>query len=168
MESIRNRVDESGLIQLDLASLLPAEIPLAFDLADQLWEGLILKEKPFRVFLQSLSPETYKGRDVALFCSANAVIPDWAWMLASSALIRSGANVWSGTPTQARESMLHTAIESLEVSDFEDGRVVIKGCSDVGGSDALSRIISKLQPVAAAIMYGEPCSTVPIYKRPKA
>ena len=89
-------------------------------------------------------------------------------MLTTSTLVGFGAQVWLGTPIEVRSQIFHANIQNIDPESFRDGRVVIKGCSDAGGAKALGEIIQKLQPVTRSIMYGEPCSTVPIYKRPSA
>lgn len=165
---IQNRVEESGLISLDLAQYLPQHPIAEFDLSRFLWEGLVLKEKLFRESLKALSGASFHKQHIAVFCSAEAVIPDWAWMLTTSTLVGFGAQVWLGTPIEVRSQIFHANIQNIDPESFRDGRVVIKGCSDAGGAKALGEIIQKLQPVTRSIMYGEPCSTVPIYKRPSA
>lgn len=165
--AIRNRVDESGILSLDLGDLLQKDI-ISFDMQPYLWEGLVLREKPFRQALKELVKPDYDGRYVALFCSADAVIPDWAWMLTTSRLTTLGATVWYGNPQEVKGQLLLSNIASLDLTPFIDARIVIKGCSEAGGAQALAQIIRKLQPIARSIMYGEPCSTVPIFKRPKA
>ena len=165
---IQNRVEGSGLISLDLAQYLPQQSIAEFDLSRFLWEGWVLKEKLFRESLKALSGESFHEQHVAVFCSAEAIVPDWAWMLTTSTLVGFGAQVWLGTPSEVRSQILHVNIQNLDPEPFRDGRVVIKGCSEAGGAQALGQIIQKLQPVTRSIMYGEACSTVPIYKRPKA
>ena len=167
-EEIRNRVDESGLMSLDLGDLLPKGVILPFDLHDYLWQGLILREKPFRDALKALHKSDFKGRTVALFCSTDAVIPDWAWMLVTSQLTLLHAVVWIGNPADVNAQILLANIDSMDPASYAGARIVIKGCSEAGGPHALGQVIRKLQPVAKSIMYGEPCSTVPIYKQPKA
>tara|TARA_B110000285_G_scaffold215502_1_gene261934 strand:+ start:15515 stop:16024 length:510 start_codon:yes stop_codon:yes gene_type:complete len=167
-DEIRNRVDESGLVSLDLGDLFPHSALVTFDLHDYLWEGLILREKPFRESLKSLQESDFRGRTVALFCSSEAVIPDWAWMLVTSQLTQLHALVWIGNTEEVKSQILIANIEAMDPAPFTDARIVIKGCSEAGGPHALGHVIRKLQPVARSIMYGEPCSTVPIYKQPKA
>lgn len=167
-EEIRNRVDESGLVSLDLGDLLPQSPMVSFDLQDHLWEGFILREKPFREMLKSLSESDFSGRIVALYCSTDAVIPDWAWMLVTSHLTLLKAHVLIGSQEEVRSQLLIANIDSMDPKPFVGARIVIKGCSEAGGPHALGQVIRKLQPVARSIMYGEPCSTVPIYKLPKA
>lgn len=166
-EPIRNRVDESGLIALDLDQLIPSNPIQALDLSSFLESGLILREKPFRAAMAELSTEDWQGKTAALHCSSEAIIPDWAWMLATSKLTSLGAGVYIGDEKRTRELLLLEAIDSLDLMPYQDGRLVIKGCSTGTTSASLARVIKRLQPVAQSIFYGEPCSTVPVYKRPK-
>lgn len=166
-EPIRNRVDESGLIALDLDQLVPATAIKSLDLSSFLESGLILREKPFRAAVAELSAAEWQGKTAALHCSSEAIIPDWAWMLATSKLTYLGADVHIGDEKRTRELLLLEAIDSLDLSPYRDGRLVIKGCSKGTTGESLARIIKRLQPVAQSIFYGEPCSTVPVYKRPK-
>ena len=163
---IRNRVEESGLKTLDLDTLIPREPTLPFDLADFLEHGLILKEKSFREGMKTMEESQWMNRPVAVFCSADAIIPDWAWMLATSKLTALGAQVWIGRESDIAEKRLLHAIEQMDVEVFRDERVVVKGCSTGTTAAGLAHVIQRLQPVVKSIFYGEPCSTVPVYKRP--
>lgn len=163
---IRNRVEESGLVTLDLDTLVPDDPTIPFDLADFLEHGLILKEKSFREAIKSLDEAPWRNRPVALYCSADAVIPDWAWMLATSKLTALNAEVWMGSEADAAEKRMLQAIERIDVETYRDERVVVKGCSAGTTAAGLAHIIRRLQPVVKSIFYGEPCSTVPVYKRP--
>lgn len=166
-EPIRNRVEESGLIALDLDRLAPPTEARALDLSLYLEQGLILREKPFRQAIAELAESDWNGTAVALHCASDAIVPDWAWMLATSKLITLGAKVFIGDVTRTRELLLMEAIDALDLQPYEGGRLVIKGCSAGTTSESLARIIQRLQPVAQSIFYGEPCSTVPVYKRPR-
>jgi hypothetical protein len=165
MSEIVNKVAESGLITLDLEIFYPNEEILSFDLKDHLFMGLILKEKDFRASLQSLEWSAYAGKTVALFCSADAIIPLWAYMLVTSYLKPFAKRVLSGTPEEARRQLFIENIRSLDPAPFSGSRVVVKGCGDIQiGEYAFVEITSLLQPVVKTLMYGEPCSTVPVYK----
>ena len=166
-EPIRNRVNESGLIALDLDELAPDTAVRSLDLSNYLEQGLILREKPFRSAMADLNAADWEGCAVALHCASDAILPDWAWMLATSKLTALGARVCIGDETRARERLLLDAINELELEPYRDGRLVIKGCAQGTTAESLARIIERLQPVALLIFYGEPCSTVPGYKRPK-
>ncbi|TDW99690.1 DUF2480 family protein [Dinghuibacter silviterrae] len=164
---IVNKVAESGLVSLDLQDFLPAEGDLAvLDLKDFLFMGLILKEKDFRTALQSYDWTTFTGRKVAVFCSADAIIPAWAYMLVATYLEPIAALVFLGDPVALRKQLLLEAIAALPAAEYADKRVVVKGCGDAEvPPDAYLAITLKLRPVAKSIMYGEPCSTVPVFKR---
>jgi hypothetical protein len=165
MSEIVNKVAESGLITLDLELFYPKEEILSFDLKDHLFMGLILKEKDFRASLQSLDWSVYQGKTVALFCAADAIIPLWAYMLVTSYLKPFAKRVLSGTPEEARKQLFIENIRSLDPTQFSGSRVVVKGCGDIQiGEYAFVEITSLLQPVVKSLMYGEPCSTVPVYK----
>lgn len=165
MSEIVNKVAESGLITLDLELFYPKEEILSFDLKDHLFMGLILKEKDFRASLQSLDWSLYQGKTVALFCSADAIIPLWAYMLVTSYLKPFAKRVLSGTPEEARKQLFIENIRSLDPTQFSGSRVVVKGCGDIQiGEYAFVEITSLLQPVVKSLMYGEPCSTVPVFK----
>ena len=166
MSEIRNRVKESGLIPIDLASFVPEEITIEIDLKDQLWQGLALKEKDFRTWVKSHDWNTYSGKSVNVTCSADAIIPTWAFMLVSSKLTEVNAYSLVGNDTELQNALILKKINQIDLGEFEDGRIIIKGCADVKDpAYAMSELLKKLQPVAKTIMYGEPCSTVPVFKR---
>ena len=165
--TIRNRVDESGLTTIDLDDLISRESMVPFDLADFLENGLILREKPFRETLKNLKAADWFGKVAVLHCSNDAIVPEWSWMLATSQLTACGAKVGIGSPDDVRQALLIEAIHQLPQESFHDARIVIKGCSSGTNAESLAAAIRHLQPVALSIFYGEPCSTVPVYKRPK-
>lgn len=166
MEEIRNKVEESGLIQLDLAEFKPSMEICEIDIADQLWQGLILKEKDFRKWIREHNWNQYKEKAVCVYCSADAIVPTWAYMLVASQLNEIATCHLVGTREEIEKQLIKSRIEDLELTEFNDGKIIIKGCSDITSPEfAMSELIKILQPVAQSIMYGEPCSTVPIYKR---
>jgi len=167
MESaIVNKVAESGLITLDLEKYIPHEEIVAFDLTPFLFRGLILKEKDFRESMLSEDWSKYAGKAVAVFCSADAIIPAWAYMLVSVMLSGIAHTVYAGTPEELEKSLFLENLKKIETAEFIDKRVVVKGCGDKQiGAFAYLEITSLLQPVVKTLMYGEPCSTVPVYKR---
>tara|TARA_B100000768_G_scaffold94671_1_gene88482 strand:+ start:3182 stop:3712 length:531 start_codon:yes stop_codon:yes gene_type:complete len=166
-DAIRNRVNESGLTTLDLDDLITRKSIVNFDLADCLENGLILRERPFREALKALNAEDWNEKVAALQCSNDAIIPEWAWMLATSRLAACGAEVAIGNAEEAKQTLLIEAIQQLPLDEFRDARIVIKGCSSGTNAASLAKAIRHLQPVAMSIFYGEPCSTVPVYKRPR-
>jgi len=159
---IRNRVEESGLVQIDLSQLSSIKC-VELDFTDWLWEGVIVKEKEFRDKAKHLNSENYIGLGVGLKCTDEAIVPDWAWMLVSSMLTTSEFVVVGGLENAQAEA-LKRAIENLVPEEYSDKRVVIRGCSNSGGANSLLQIQQKLQPVVKSLMFGEACSTVPIYK----
>jgi hypothetical protein len=167
VDTIVNKVAESGIITLDLAGYIPSEEELAgFDLKPFLFREMILKEKDYRASLQTHDWEQYKGKHVALFCSIDAIIPIWAYMLAASYLEPFAASVYYGTPEELKKHLLLQRLSSIDKTEYADKRVVIKGCGDTPIPDAAYVTITEhLRPVVKSLMYGEPCSTVPIYKK---
>ena len=165
-EAIVNKVANSGLRTLDLETYLPKGQIVNFDLKDHLFMGMILKEKDYREALQKMDWSIYQDKDVALLCSADAIIPVWAFMLAASYLQPVAREVYMGTPEELYKHLFLKNIDSLDQKEFEGERIVVKGCGDKPiGEFAYLAITKKLMPVAKTIMYGEPCSTVPIYKK---
>ncbi len=164
-----NKVAESGIITIDLENYFPKEAIVVFDLKEYLFMGLILKEKDFREALKSLNTEAYRDKIVAITCSADAIIPMWAYMLVASILQPVCSMVAFGNEEEVAKKLLLNNIARIEAADFADKRVVIKGCGEKPiPEEAYIAITSVLRPVTKSIMYGEPCSTVPIYKKDKA
>jgi ABC-type transport system involved in cytochrome bd biosynthesis fused ATPase/permease subunit len=165
-EVFQNKVAESGIITLDLEQYYPKGEVAVFDMKDYLFMGLILKEKDFREALKNIDWEIYRDKNVAVTCSADAIIPVWAYMLVSAGLQPVAANVVFGTQEEILQQLLLLNIAAIDTEQFTDKRVVIKGCGEIPISEAAYLQITKqLRPVAKSIMYGEPCSTVPIYKK---
>lgn len=166
-ETIVNRVAESSLSTLDLENFYPAAEVTVFDLKDFLFMGLILKEKDFREALKNLDIQPFAGKIVAVTCSADAIIPMWAYMLVASNLQPVAADVVFGDHQQAVEEVMLKNLRSLRMQEFSGQRVVVKGCGEKKiGERVYLEIALLLRPVAKSIMYGEPCSTVPVYKKP--
>jgi hypothetical protein len=165
-EMIVNKVAESSLITLDLEDYFSKEEIVLFDMKDYLFMGLILKEKDFREALKNMDLATFSNKYVAVTCSADAVIPVWAYMLVAGYLQPFAKELVFGTAKELQTSLLLKNISLLNVSDYIDKRVVIKGCGDVPvGEAAYLEATKLLRPVVKSIMYGEPCSTVPIFKK---
>ncbi|MDF1698253.1 MAG: DUF2480 family protein [Saprospiraceae bacterium] len=163
-----NRVAKSGIITINLESYYPSENIVSFDLKDYLFMEMILKEKDFRTALKELDWSAYQGAIVLIHCSTDAIIPVWAYMLVTTYLESFATTVYVGDKASFLTHHYQNVIKDMDVSSYSDKRIVIKGCSDQpvppGAYQALTR---KLKPHVVSIMYGEPCSTVPIYKRPK-
>ena len=166
-ETFVNKVSDSGIVTLNLEDYYPKEDIIVFDMKDYLFMGLILKEKDFRESLKGLDLTEFENKIVALTCSADAVIPMWAYMLAASALQPLAKEIVFGNKEEAVKTILKKNIAAIEEDNFEDKKVVIKGCGELPVTEsAFVEITKKLRPVAKSIMYGEPCSTVPVYKKP--
>ncbi len=165
-EPFINKVAESGIITLNLEEYFPKEQVVIFDIKDYLFMGLILKEKDFRQALKDLNLEEYKNKIVAVVCSAEAIIPMWAYMLISSVLLQTAHTVMMGNENEVIKKTLIKNIQQIEIKEFTDKRIVIKGCGETPiPEEAYLEITNLLRPVAKSIMYGEPCSTVPVYKK---
>lgn len=161
-----NKVAESGIITIDLSEFYPKEAVAVFDIKDYLFMGLILKEKDFRASLEAVDWSIYADKNVAVTCSADAIIPVWAYMLISVYLQPVARNIIFGSEESIQETILLDAIKSIDASIYEDQRVVVKGCGDIDiPASAYLCITNKLRPFAKSIMYGEPCSTVPVFKK---
>lgn len=167
-EPFVNKVAESGLITIDLEKYYPSGETAVFDLKDYLFMGMILKEKDFRESLKNINWQTYENKNVALTCSADAIIPVWAWMLAVTYLQPVAKEIVMGDEKELHKKLFLDNIAAIDFSSFTDQRVVIKGCGETPIADYVYMEITKrLRPVAKSIMYGEPCSTVPVYKKKK-
>ena len=165
-EEIINRVAHSKLKVIDLEDYYPEGKRIAFDIKDWLLEGLVLREKEFRQYVLEHNWHQYQNSYVALYCSTGAIIPDWAYMLISIKLEPISKLTVIGD-LEHLESILYTSIISkMDVSEYKDLPVIIKGCSNKPvPSNALVLLSQKLKSVAKSIMFGEACSSVPIYKR---
>lgn len=165
-EPIINRVNQSGLIQLDLETMRTPGDRIFFDLAPLLFMGLALKEKEYREFLAGHDWSAYQDKFVAIGCTADAIIPTWAYMLAATYLNPVARGVIFGDLAELEKNLYLTQIEAINASEFEDARIVIKGCSkEAVPTEAYVALMQKLQPVAKSIFFGEPCSTVPLFKK---
>ncbi len=164
---IVNKVAESGIITLDLADFYPENEIKIFDLKDFLFMGLILKEKEYRAALQSYDWSSFENTNVCIHCSADAIIPMWAYMLAAAYIQPVAAALVFGTKEKLIEQHILNNIQNINKEEYVDKRVVVKGCGDKYiPESAYVAITSQLRPIAKSIMYGEPCSTVPIFKKP--
>lgn len=161
-----NKVANSGLITVDLEKYLPTREIVVFDLKEYLFMGLILKEKDFREELKNADWNQYQDKNVAITCSADAIIPVWAYMLLVSYLQPVAADVYVGSANEMYKHLTLKNIIAVPVAEYTDQRIVVKGCGDVSiDTYAYAEITRILRPVVKSIMYGEPCSTVPIYKK---
>ena len=165
-EEIVNRVAQSALLTLDLEDYYPREEILVFDLKSYLFMEQILREKDFRAALQNLDWTIYQDKIVAVTCTVDAIIPLWAYMLIAVYLEPIAKEIIMGDRQAALQQVFLSRIDAIDIAEFADKRVVVKGCGDLSvGAYAYMEITRRLRPVVKSILYGEPCSTVPVYKK---
>ncbi len=167
-EEIINKVANSSLITIDLEEYYDHHERVVYDIKQNLWEELLLREKDFREFIKTHDWSQYAGKNVAITCSADAIVPVWAYMLLATQLEPVARKVIFGNLEALENELFREAIAKINIAQFQDAKVVIKGCSKFPVPVAAYVEITRLlRPVASSIMYGEPCSTVPIYKKAK-
>ena len=165
---INNRVASSGLLTFDLESLYPQGERKLIDIKEQLFQGLILREKDFRAFLKSTDWSVYQNAFVAIYCSSDAVIPTWAYMLLAAELTPYASKIVFGNAEQLETQLYLEVLSSLDLGFYKDAKVVVTGCGNLPvPRAAYVEVMRLLRPIAKSIMYGEPCSTVPLFKQPK-
>ena len=163
---IVNKVAQSGLVEFNLEDLYIKGDRVVFDIKEQLFQGLILREKDFREFFKNENWSSYQDKMVALVCTADAIVPTWAYMLLATALEPYAKRIVFGNLEVLETVLFNESLSKIEIEKFRDQRIVIKGCSNLPVPEsAYVEITRLLRPVAKSIMYGEPCSTVPIYKQ---
>ena len=168
-KEIINRVAGSSLVTFDLETLYVPGDRVLFDLKDNLFQGLILKEKDFREFVKTHDWSEYGGKYVAVTCTADAIIPVWAFMLVAISLEPHASKVVMGDIQSLENQLFLEALNKVDWESFRDRKVVVKGCSKVDVPDSVYvEAAHRLRSVAASVMFGEACSTVPLYKRPKS
>lgn len=168
MKEIKNRVTSSKLITIDLEDYYPQGKRVVFDIKDWLFEGIILKEKEFRESVKNHDWNQYQGNFVALTCSTDAIIPSWAYMLITASLTPFAKKIIVGNPSELETSIYQDIITNLSVEQYLGKPIIIKGCSNKPIPEtAYLQLITKLIPVAKSVMYGEACSTVPLFKSTK-
>lgn len=167
-EEIVNRVAQSKLITFDLEDYYPKGERKVLDIKDWLYEGFILREKEFRTHVEAHDWTEYQDAYVALQCSSDAIVPGWAFMLVASKLQPYAKKVVQGDLAQLETALYQSILENLDVTEFMDKPVIIKGCSHKPvPENAYIMAVSKIQEVAKSVMYGEACSSVPLFKRKK-
>ena len=165
-EEIVNKVAQSALQNLDLEEYYPREEIVLFDLKPYLFMEKILREKDFRAALQQIDWAQYQDKIVAVTCSVDAIIPLWAYMLIAVNLQPFARDIVMGDEQTALRQVFLSRLAAIDIQDFTDKRVIVKGCGDLAvGGDAYMEIARRLRPVAKSIMYGEACSNVPVYKK---
>jgi S-adenosylmethionine/arginine decarboxylase-like enzyme len=167
-EGIVNKVASSGLINIDLEDFYPKGSRLALDIAPWLYEGIILKEKDFRDHVKNHEWSQYENAYVSIFCSEDAIIPQWAYMLIAASLEPYAKRAMVGTSENLEMLLMEEALDQIDYAAYQDKRVIVKGCGDLAiASQAYLSFTARLRPHAKSIMFGEACSTVPIYKQKK-
>lgn len=165
-EGIINRVQESGIVTINLDDYYQTGERVQYDLRQNLVEDVLLREKDFRAFIKTNDWSVYQNKFVAIHCSVDAVIPQWAYMLLASALQPFAKAVVAGNLAQLEHYLIQQSLQAINPIYYKDKRVVIKGCGKYEMPlSALTTLVTMLQPVVRSIMYGEPCSTVPVYKQ---
>lgn len=167
-EQIINKVAKSGLISLDLEDFYHSGERVQYDLKDNLFMGLILKEKDFREFIKNHDWPQYTGKNIAITCTEDAVIPTWAYMLLAIQLEPYAHTIVFGNLQDLEQKLYDEALAKINFEEYAGAKVVVKGCSKVAvPTSAYIEVTRRLRPFAQSIMFGEPCSTVPLYKKPK-
>lgn len=165
-ELIKNKVAESGLVTISPEDFLPEEPVALFDLKDYLYMGLVLKEKEFRQTMEHTNWECFRNKNVGITCSADAIVPMWAYMLVATRIQPIAKQVFFGNEAEVNTAIALQNIARLPIDEYKDKRIVIKGCGEKPVSEHIYvALTTHLLPFVKSIMYGEPCSTVPIFKK---
>ena len=165
-DEIVNKVANSVLVTIDLADYAPKDTIAILDAKDFLFEGIILKEKDFRNTLKEFDFSVYTDKIVALYCSSDAIVPMWAFMLLTSYLKNSASEIYFGTKEEVFQKIFSDNIDAIDATEFENKKVIVKGCGQVPLTEALYiAITKKLQNTVSSLMFGEACSAVPVFKK---
>lgn len=164
-EEIVNKVAQSGIEQIDLKEFIDKRNWLFIDLKDQLWNELVIREKDFRNWVKEHDWSMYSNHNVAIFCSNDAIVPAWAYMLVTAHMPEE-ATIYFGTEEEAKEIQFFESLQNWDISYLKDKRVMVKGCSDIPSPNRAYVTFTKLlTPITKSIMFGEPCSAVPVFKK---
>ena len=165
-DEIVNKVANSALITIDLTDYAPKTTIAILDVKDFLFEGIILKEKAFRNTLKEFDFSVYTDKIVALYCSSDAIVPMWAFMLLTSYLNNSASKIHFGTKEEVFQKIFSDNIDAIDTTEFENKKVIVKGCGEVPLTETLYiAITKKLQNTVSSLMFGEACSAVPVFKK---
>lgn len=166
---IVNRIALSPLVTFDLADYHDDGERIGLDIKDQLFQGMILREKDYRTWLKEEDWSQYTGKHVYIFSSVDAIIPGWAWMLLGIHLEPYASTMVYGNAEDLEKEIWRNALDRIDYQELSGKKIVVKGCGDIKIPDATYvEFIRRLRPIADKLMYGEPCSTVPLYKKPKS
>lgn len=167
-EEIINRVAKSSLITFDLEEYYDQSPRVQIDIKDNLYQGFVLKEKEFRTFVKDNDWAQYAGKNVAIHCSTDAIVPTWAYMLLTTALASHAKNVVFGDLTHLENSLFQKSLQKIDLEKLKGSKVIIKGCGRLPVPPyAYVEITRILKPIVSSLMYGEACSAVPLYKQSK-
>ncbi len=167
-QPIVNRVAKSKIRTIDLEKCYPKGKRIALDISQWLYKGFVVKEKEFRAALKEHDWSNYKDSNVAMYCSTDAIVPEWAYMLVSTYLREHASKVIYGTLQELELLLFQEAVDNIDANEYKDKPVIIKGCSEkVIPQNAYIQLVQKLQPVVKSMMFGEACSSVPLYKKPR-
>lgn len=165
-ENIVNKVAASGLVTLNLEVYYDQSERVVYDIKDNLFHGLMLREKDFREFIKTHDWAAYTRKNIAIICSADAIVPTWAYMLLATKMRPFANEIVFGNLETLEAVLFSKALAKIDLSVYKDARVVIKGCADIDVPvNAYVEITALLTPIVKSLMYGEPCSTVPVFKR---
>jgi len=168
MSELINKVAQSALVTLNLEELIHPGERVIYDIKENLFMGLILREKDFRAFIKENDWSVYTGKNVAIINSADAIVPTWAYMLLATKLQAYANRYVYGNLEALEQALFQEAISKIDPEEYREAKVVVKGCGQIPvPTFAYVEIMNILLPVVSSIMYGEPCSTVPLYKKPK-
>lgn len=162
---IINRVANSSLVDFDLEKYYDLNERVVYDIKDNLFNGFVLREKEFRAFVKENDWSVYQDKNVAITCSADAIVPTWAYMLLVTAIEPFAKNVIFGSLENLEQALFQQALAKIDLTEFEGARVIVKGCGRYPVPEyAYVEITRLLKPVVKSLMYGEACSAVPVYK----
>lgn len=165
-EEIINKVAKANIIQIDLGDYHTKETIYEFDIKQALWQELVIKEDLFRDFIKTFDWPSLDSQYVALFCSVDAIIPAWAFMLITTELKKVNASIYFGDQQEVKRQLFFTNLQSIAVAELENQRVMVKGCSTIPNPNrAYVELTDLLVPKVKMLMFGEPCSAVPVFKR---
>ena len=166
MYEIINKVEQSGLITINLEDYFDLNRRVFIDLKDHLYQGLVLRERDFRSFVKSNDWSQYQDCNVALDITVDAIIPSWAFMLVASAISPYAKIIVKGSLEDLNKKLYYLALQKIDLSALKDKFVIVKGCSKVPVPEsAFVELCVMLQPIVKTLSYGEACSKVPLFKR---
>ena len=162
---IVNKIEKANIQQIDLIDFVAKSPILLFDLKPGLWQEMVIKEKEFRSFVKDTNWEDYKGKTVGITCSVDAIIPAWAYMLVSVELKKVNANIFYGNQQEVAAQLFFENLKNIDLGPLKDQRVMVKGCSNIPNpTKAYIEVTNILVPHVKSLMFGEPCSAVPVFK----